>query len=114
MYIIRFLSLKYFFGDTIIHLNDKNETYILNFFNITRDDKISKKQIDLEMKSKRFFFMLKEAYGVDTITINGCFNNFKKNGCEIFIRSMRFGVLNQGDRGINSRYILYNKMLDRF
>lgn len=113
MYIIRFLSLKYFFGDTIIHLNDKNETYILNFFNITRDDKISKKQIDLEMKSKRFFFMLKEAYGVDTITINGCFNNVKKNGFEIFIRSMGFVVLNQVDRGINLRDIFTNKMINR-
>lgn len=113
MYVIRFLSFKYFFGDTIVHLNDKNETYILNFFNITRNDKIIKKQIDLEMKSKRFFFMLKEIYGIDTITVNGCFNNVKKNGFENFIRSMGFVVLNQVDRGINFKDLFSVKIINK-
>ena len=113
MHLIRFLSFKYFFGDTIVHLEDKKETYILNFFNITRNDKISKSEVDLQMKSKRFVFLLRESYGLDTITVNGCFKNIKKNGFENFIRSIGFVVLNQVEIGINLKDIMTSKIINR-
>ena len=36
LFLIRFLSLKFFFGDIIIYLNDTKETYSLNFFKIKK------------------------------------------------------------------------------
>ena len=113
MYLIRFLSFKYFFGDTTVYLEDRKETYILNFFKITRNDEISKSEADLKMKSKRFVFLLRESYGVDTITVNGCFQNIKKNGFENFIRSIGFVVLNQVDIGINLKDIMTSKIINR-
>ena len=113
MHLIRFLSFKYFFGDTIVHLEDKKETYVLNFFNITKNDKILKSEVDLQMKSKRFVFLLRESYGLDTITVNGCFQNIRKNGFENFIRSIGFVVLNQVDIGINLKDIITSKIINR-
>ncbi len=113
MYLIRWISFKYFFGDTIIHLQDKNETYILNFFNILKKDKVLPNKIDIEMNSSRFNFLLKEKYGLDTLTVNGCFNSVKKNGFENLIRSIGFVVFNQVDRGIIISDILSNKIINR-
>ena len=113
MYLIRILSFKYFFGNSVVHLSDKNETYILNFYSIKKTDKILRSKIDLEMKSKRFAFLLKETYGLDTITVNGCFENINKNGFERFIRSIGFVVLNQVDRGINIRDVFTPKIFNR-
>ena len=73
LFLIRFLSFKYFFGDVVIHLKDTNETYSLNFFKIIKNNDFSKSKIDIEMMSKRFFFLLKYPYGIDTISSNGCF-----------------------------------------
>ena len=113
MHLIRFLSFNYFFGDTSVHLEDRKETYVLNFFSITRNDKILKSQVDLQMKSKRFVFLLRESYGLDTITVNGCFQNIKKNGFENFIRSIGFVVLNQVERGINLKDLMTSKIINR-
>ena len=65
------------------------------------------------MKSKRFVFLLRESYGLDTITVNGCFQNIKKNGFENFIRSIGFVVLNQVDIGINLKDIMTSKIINR-
>ena len=113
MYLLRCLSFKYFFGDTIIYVSDNGETYILNFFKILRNDNLVKSKIDIEMKSKRFIFLLKEPYGLDTLSVNGCFDSLKKNGFENFIRSIGFVVLNQVNMGINVRDLISSKIINR-
>ena len=113
MYLLRCLSFKYFFGDTIIYVSDNRETYILNFFKILRNDNLVKSKIDIEMKSKRFIFLLKEPYGLDTLSVNGCFDSLKKNGFENFIRSIGFVVLNQVNMGINVRDLISSKIINR-
>tara|TARA_B100001123_G_scaffold322662_1_gene362049 strand:- start:195 stop:626 length:432 start_codon:yes stop_codon:yes gene_type:complete len=61
LFLIRFVSLKFFFGDTVIYINDTKETYIVNFFKILKNNNISQSKIDIEMKSKRFFFFIKRS-----------------------------------------------------
>ena len=113
MYLLRCFSFKYFFGDIIIHVSDNRETYILNFFKILRNDNLARSEIDIEMKSKRFIFLLKEPYGLDTLSVNGCFDSLKKDGFENFIRSVGFVVLNQVNMGINVRDLISSKIINR-
>ena len=113
LFLIRFVSLKFFFGDTVIYINDTKETYIVNFFKILKNNNISQSKIDIEMKSKRFFFLLKEAYGLDTLSVNGCFSDFRINGFEKLIKSIGFVTLNQSDEGIKIKSIFSKNIINR-
>ena len=113
LFLIRFVSLKFFFGDTVIYINDTKETYIVNFFKILKNNNISQSKIDIEMKSKRFFFLLKEAYGLDTLSVNGCFSDFRINGFEKLIKSIGFVTLNQSDEGIKIKNIFSKNIINR-
>ncbi len=118
LFFIRFLSFKYFFGDIVIHLKDTDETYRLNFFKIVKINNILKSKIDIEMLSRRFFFLLKYPYGIDTISSNGCLFENKKNSFEKMIRAIGFVSLNQTNNGITVKSIfnknIINKILSIF
>ena len=118
LFFIRFFSFKYFFGDVIIHLKDTNETYSLNFFKIVKHNNFPKSKIDIEMLSRRFFFLLKYPYGIDTISSNGCLFENKKNSFEKMIRAIGFVSLNQTNNGITIKSIfnrnIINKILSIF
>jgi len=105
LFLIRYLSFKYFFGDIIIYLKDTKKTFKINFFKI-EEKKIEKSKIDLEMNSNRLVFLLNELYGFDTLTVNGCFFEVKKNGFERLIRSIGFIKINQAGNGIKIKNIL--------
>ena len=113
LFLIRFVSLKFFFGDTVIYINDTKETYIVNFFKILKNNNISQSKIDIEMKSKRFFLLLKESYGLDTLSVNGCFSDFRINGFEKLIKSIGFVTLNQSDEGIKIKSIFSKNIINR-
>ena len=113
LFLIRILSLKYFFGDVIIHLKDTNETYILNFFKITKINEVPKSKIDIEMLSRRFFFLIKFPYGIDTLSSNGCLFEKKKNSFEKMIRSIGFISLNQTNNGITLKSIFSRNILNK-
>ena len=113
LFLIRILSLKYFFGDVIIHLKDTNETYILNFFKITKINEVAKSKIDIEMLSRRFFFLIKFPYGIDTLSSNGCLFEKKKNSFEKMIRSIGFISLNQTNNGITLKSIFSRNILNK-
>jgi hypothetical protein len=109
LYIIRIITFKFIFGDTKIYLPDIKEYYLINFFSIKQKKIIKKNQIDLEMSSNRFNFLLKELYGLDSLSINGCFKDFN-NGFEKLIRSIGFVTLNQSDEGVNFKSI-FSKLI---
>jgi len=118
LFFIRFFSFKYFFGDVVIHLKDTNETYSLNFFKIIKINNVLKSKIDIEMLSRRLFFLLKYPYGIDTISSNGCLFENKKNSFEKMIRAIGFVSLNQTNNGITMKSIfnknIINKILSIF
>ena len=104
MRIIRFLTIKYLFGDCIIYLSDTRETYKINFFSILKIQ--NKNKASLHMKSEVLYFMLKEVYGVDTLIVNGRFKEMKSNAFQKLILALGFTIINQSDYGINFRTLL--------
>ena len=96
--LIRFLTFKVFFGDVIIKISDKNSFYKVNFFSI----KLIKNNLDsdVEISSDQFNFILKETYGVDTLSVNGRLKEIKKNGFRKLIFAIGFTVMNQSHFGI--------------
>ena len=78
LFFIRLISFKYFFGDIVFHLKDTNEIYKVNFFKITKVENFLIEKIDIEMFSRRFYFLLKYPYGIETLSVNGCFFEKKK------------------------------------
>lgn len=99
-------------------MKDTDETYRLNFFKIVKINNILKSKIDIEMLSRRFFFLLKYPYGIDTISSNGCLFENKKNSFEKMIRAIGFVSLNQTNNGITVKSIfnknIINKILSIF
>ena len=113
LFIIRFLSFKYFFGDIIIYLSDTKETYILNFFKIVKDNSISQSKIDIQMLSRRLFFIIKYSYGIETLSSNGCLTEIKKNSFEKMIRSIGFISLNQTNNGITIKSMFTRNVMNK-
>ena len=105
LFLIRYLSFKYFFGDIIIYLKDTKKTLKINFFKI-EEKKIERSKADLKMNSSRLVFLLNELYGLDTLTVNGCFFEVKKNGFERLVRAIGFIKINQAGSGIKIKNIL--------
>ena len=71
---IKFLN---FFQDINIFLTDHNINY--NFSIIRGLVKSNENKIDIKMHSESLFFILKNEFGYDTLTVNGCFeSSFEK------------------------------------
>lgn len=113
LFLIRLLSFKYFFGDIIVYLSDTEETYKINFFKIVKIKTVPKSKVEIEMMSRRFFFLIKQPYGIDTLSSNGCLKELKKNSFEKMIRSLGFISLNQTNNGINIKSILSRNILHK-
>ena len=76
--LIRLLSPINAFKPCVVFLNDLNLNikfdYVDKKFNETRDKAM------LSMKSESLDFLFKNSFGFDTLTVNGCFEEEKKNG----------------------------------
>ena len=55
---------------------------------------------DIEMSSDQFNFILKETYGVDTMSVNGRLKEISQNGFRKLIFAIGFTVMNQSHFGI--------------
>ena len=113
LFLFRLISFKYFFGDIVIHLRDTKEIYKINFFKITKIKNSQTAKIDIEMFSRRFFFLLKYPYGIETISVNGCFSEKKRNSFEKMIRSLGFISLNQTNNGITLSSIFKKNIINK-
>ena len=111
LFLIRYISLKFIFGDVIIKITDKKEVFKINFFSVKN---IYKPQNlihpDISMSAESFSFLLNETYGFDTLTVNGRFNQIKKNGYRRFVFSIGFTIFNQSGYGIKF-FDLFNKLI---
>jgi hypothetical protein len=94
-------------------LKDTNETYKVNFFKIKKVEDFATTKIDIEMLSRRFYFLLKYPYGIETISVNGCFLEKKKNSFEKMIRSLGFISLNQTNNGITISSIFTKNIINK-
>lgn len=113
LFTIRFISMKYFFGNINFFISDIDEFYELNFFKITKKNFISKKDLDIELNSSRFNFLLRHEYGVDTLLTNGCFKERKTKSFEKFVRSIGFVTLNQSNEGVKISSIFSINIINR-
>ena len=113
LFLIRLISFKYFFGDILFHVKDTNETYKVNFFKIKKVEDFPTTKIDIEILSRRFHFLLKYPYGIETISVNGCFLEKKKSSFEKMIRSLGFISLNQTNNGITISSIFTKNIINK-
>ena len=76
--IIKVLSPISAFKPVIIHINDLNIT--VKFDYVTKQLLETQEIAMLSMKSESLDFIFKNSFGFDTLTVNGCFEEEKKNG----------------------------------
>ena len=76
--IIKMLSPIRAFKPVIIHVNDLNIT--VKFDYVTKQFVETQEMAMLSMKSESLDFIFKNSFGFDTLTVNGCFEEEKKNG----------------------------------
>lgn len=113
--IMRYLSLKFFFGDVLIEINKTNKVYLVNFFQI-KEIENSKKMADISMSSDQFNFMLKETFGLDTTLISGRMSAKSSNGLQKLSTSVGFTLMNQSNYGVKIQDLfdkfIFSKILD--
>ena len=81
IYLMLFINkLKFLkaFNPVKIYIEDLNITILLNIF--TKNLLITDLKPDLKMPSASLHFLLKNSFGFDTLTVNGCFEETRKNG----------------------------------
>ncbi len=113
LYLIRFLTFKFIFGDIIILITDLNEKYCVNFFKVKKICNSKPSKSDISMSAESFSFFLSEAYGFDTLTVNGRFNETSRNGFRKFVFSVGFTIFNQSGYGVRFFDLFSRLMLDR-
>jgi len=112
MKFIRFISFNLVFGESKIFIKDLNEVYSLSFDSIKKINE-SKKNCLLEISLDSFILIIKQVYGLDTLSVNGRLNEINPNGFKKFIYSMGFLTLNSSDYGIRFRDFFNLSLLQR-
>ncbi len=114
LFIIRYLSFKFFFGDVVIGINKTNKVYLLNFFQIKEIDSL--KSVDINLSSDQFNFMLKEQFGFDTMLVSGRMKANNSKSLKKLATSLGFIAMNQADYGVKIKDIfnkfIFNKIQD--
>lgn len=87
--VIPFLNI---FQTIVIRLRDIDTTIKLNLVN--NSFQVSNESPDVEMRSKSLYLIFNQGYGFDTLTINGCFEECKKNGFVKLTQSLALANLN--------------------
>lgn len=85
------------FTPCLVHLSDLNVTvkfdYVFKSFRETHEDAL------ISMQSESLYFIFKNSFGFDTLTVNGCFEEVAKNG---FVRATKtLAIENLNNLGIN-------------
>lgn len=98
---IPFLNL---FSSLRILLNDTNTIYKINLFNGINTN--SDNNYDIEMHSNSLLFLLKNNFGFDTLTVNGCFDIANFKSFSKFAKFFSIGNLNNMGIFINLKVLL--------
>ena len=114
LFILRYLSFKFFFGDVLIGINKTNKVYLVNFFQIKEID--FQKNVDINLSSDQFNFMLKEQFGFDTMLVSGRIKASNSKSLKKLATSLGFIAMNQADYGVKIKDIfnkfIFNKIQD--
>ena len=92
-----------------IKLIDHNKIINFNFFKrvtLVNDQK----NYNIEMHSKSFYFLVKNSFGFDTLTVNGCFDIQSKKSFNIFAKNFAIGNLNNLGIKLNAGIIFNYKI----
>ncbi len=90
--LVRILSPISVFGPVKIRLNDLGITISLDLFcdSLT----VSASQSDISMSSESLSFLMKNSFGFDTLTVNGCFEEESESGFSRAARTLAIESLN--------------------
>ena len=104
---IKFLN---FFQPINIFLIDNKKNYEFSLFKGFKETK--NKIYDISMHSESLFFIFRNDFGYDTLTVNGCFSA-SKSGFVKTTRSFAIGSLNSMGLKVNY-YLIFNLKLIYF
>jgi UDP-MurNAc hydroxylase len=106
------LKALQFFQPIIIDLKDSNFIIKVDIAN-NIFEKVEEEP-DIEMNSKSLFLIFKQDFGYDTLTVNGCFEERKKNGFTKMSKSFAIGNLNNLGIKINFKIIFDFSVISLF
>jgi UDP-MurNAc hydroxylase len=108
--ILRYISPLPVFRPVILHLMDLDKKFEIDL--VKESFRLVDQPADLELHSESLFFLFKNTFGFDTLTVNGCFQEGKTGG---FVRATKslaienlnnIGVLVKWSTIFNVRLIL--------
>ena len=103
--IVRYFSPISAFKPLNIYLEDIKTNIIFDIFSEKLE--ITNNAPDIEMSSESLFFIMKNTFGFDTLTVNGCFEEKNEQGFAKMTKS--FAIENLNNIGIKFNfYIIFN------
>lgn len=78
MLIVNKLRVFKAFNPVKIYLEDLSATVLIDIF--TKELLVTNSKPDLKMHSSSIYFLFKNSFGFDTLTVNGCFEEARRNG----------------------------------
>lgn len=99
--LIRLISIFGFFGTVRIFLTDIQETVEISLLK-KRITKIANQTPDVSLSSSSLLFLLKNSFGLDTLTVNGRFEEVKPRGFSRLAKSLAIENLN--NMGLSVRF----------
>ena len=109
---IKKLSFNFIFGDSKIYLHDINEAYLLNFYSIKKISE-PKENCLISISHDSFNLIVRQVYGLDTLSVNGRLAEVSNDGFRKFIYSMGFLTLNSSGYGVRFRELFNVNLLER-
>ena len=100
------------FSTIKILLNDSNQVYAINLVNGINE--IQNEKYDVVMNSNSLLFLLKNDFGFDTLTVNGCFDIYNFNSFSKFAKFFSIGNLNNLGIFINLKVFFNFKLFFLF
>lgn len=106
---LKFLKI---FQPLVINLKDINKKIKIDLLNKIFIE--SNEHADIEMNSRSLFLIFTQDFGFDTLTINGCFEELKKDGFIKMAQSLALGNLNNLGIFLNFSIIFNFKIIILF
>jgi UDP-MurNAc hydroxylase len=112
MRFINIISFNLIFGESKIFIKDLNQVYSLSFISIKKITE-SRATCAIEISFDSFILIIRQVYGLDTLSVNGRLSEINPNGFRKFIYSMGFLTLNSSGYGIRFRDFFNISLLQR-
>jgi hypothetical protein len=103
IFLLSKIKILQFFQPIIIDLKDLNIIIKVDLANNVFEK--VEEEPDIEMYSKSLFLIFKQDFGFDTLTVNGCFEERKKNGFTKMSKSFAIGNLNNLGIKVNFKIV---------